>query len=363
MGRSRHSLLSAPLLPSPTLPLPGSQGSPLSAHSSSLPARPCSSPISVEPSFLGPVSVLEPRSPLPLVPFPCSPLWFLRQGTSCPPAPGLALPTFRRVYATSAAGLRREPHVGLPSPSGWLCSQDQWWPTQGHPTAPAASIPWLGPHITSRGSLGAFSLLLLRVWALLPIPTCNGPQAPPWGICAAALRGLCSPGSSGLHAVDARPCATVFGPGRVGAEIKVCFLPCHAVWSFWPGRSAHPLACSVQTWHFLGGLRVGMSPQPSSNYSAQGVCSERTKQGSLRLFRFLEKTRGSEALEEGGVASSLDRRQEREKKTGAELFCDHAPGEPEPKTEGMGPTTPSHQEVNGPLVVPCLGAPLPPPQA
>lgn len=67
------------------------------------------------------------------------------------------------------------------------------------------------------------------------------PGTPLWGIRFAALWGCCSLGSSGLCAVDAGPCAMVLGPGRVGAEIKVYFLPFHHVRSFQPGVSKHPL--------------------------------------------------------------------------------------------------------------------------
>lgn len=58
--------------------------------------------------------------------------------------------------------------------------------------------------------------------------------------------------------------------------------------------------------------------QSSRKSSAQGVCSEGTKQESLRTFRLLEKTRVSEVLEMGGVASSLDCRLERGRKRKAE---------------------------------------------
>ena len=47
--------------------------------------------------------------------------------------------------------------------------------------------------------------------------------------------------------------------------------------------------------------------QPHRSPSAQGVCSEGTKQGSHRTFRLLEKTRISEALEMGSWPHPLVR--------------------------------------------------------
>lgn len=63
-----------------------------------------------------------------------------------------------------------------------------------------------------------------------------------------------------------------------------------------------------------------------------------TKQGSLRPFRLLENTRDSEALEMGGVASSLSSRHERRRKRRTEIFMamTHDPWKPEAKTKGAG---------------------------
>lgn len=63
-----------------------------------------------------------------------------------------------------------------------------------------------------------------------------------------------------------------------------------------------------------------------------------TNQGSLRPFRLLKNTRNSEALEMGGMASSLKSRQERKRKRRAEIFMamTHDPWKPEAKTKGAG---------------------------
>lgn len=63
-----------------------------------------------------------------------------------------------------------------------------------------------------------------------------------------------------------------------------------------------------------------------------------TKQGSLRPFSLLENTRYSEALEMGGVASSLSSRQERRRNRRTEIFMamTHDPWKPEAKTKGAG---------------------------
>lgn len=140
-GKLRRSLfLSAPLLPSPTLSPP--LLSSLCPHF--LPA--CRS--LQLPHFCGnflPGPNQCPRAPLPLAPGPLHLLTPVVPGTLAAPAPrapGLAVrlsPPSDVFTLPLLAARHREPHVGLSSPLGWLCSPDCDG-QQGPPAAAAASI-------------------------------------------------------------------------------------------------------------------------------------------------------------------------------------------------------------------------------
>lgn len=181
-GRSSRSLLSAPLPLS--LPLP--QSPPLCPQF--FPTCPRSSPISAQPSFLGPVSLLEPRYPLTQALFTCSLL--LLQGPGHLPAPEStwlghqALPTFRRVYTTSA----RWPEPGA---RAWGCSR--LWDGSVAGTSDGRALPRLLPPRSwdSASRPGAHLALFLCCSSgsgpCSPSPPAVDPRHPFWEICGAAL--------------------------------------------------------------------------------------------------------------------------------------------------------------------------------
>ena len=222
-GRSSRSLLSAPLPLS--LPLP--QSPPLCPQF--FPTCPRSSPISAQPSFLGPVSLLEPRYPLTQALFTCSLL--LLQGPRHLPAPEStwlghqALPTFRRVYTTSA----RWPEPGA---RAWGCPRLWDGSVAGtsdcHGRAlrrllpPRAGTPHHVPGLTWH-----FFSAAPQGLGRAPPPHLQWTPGTPFGRSVAPH---CGTVCTGIFWAVRRGCrATCHGVGRVAAEIKVCFLPSRGV--------------------------------------------------------------------------------------------------------------------------------------